>query len=138
MDRGDFPVKAILAENAFAQSVPDWREIEIRAPELSLLPQSWRAKLSEWRGIYLIFDETDGMRYVGSAYGAENILGRWMTYAKTGHGGNIKLKGRNPTGFSFSILERLSPDLPAQEVIDRENSWKKRLHTIGQFGLNTN
>lgn len=44
--------------------------------------------LAEWRGIYLIFDTRDAKAYVGSAYGSENILGRWRSYADSGHGGH--------------------------------------------------
>jgi hypothetical protein len=94
--------------------------------------------LAEWRGVYLIFDEQDGRSYVGSAYGRDNLLGRWLTYARDGHGGNRELRERDPLGFRFTILERLAPDLPADEVIARENSWKARLHTRAPFGLNAN
>ncbi len=31
-----------------------------------------------------VFDSTGGKSYVGSAYGAANILGRWMNYSATG------------------------------------------------------
>ncbi|MBL4559231.1 MAG: hypothetical protein JKP98_25855 [Rhodobacteraceae bacterium] len=37
--------------------------------ELRALPASWAPVLREWRGVYLIVDQTDGARYVGSAYG---------------------------------------------------------------------
>ena len=46
-----------------------------------MLPRAWQAVLAEWRGVYLIADETDGKSYVGSAYGTDNILGRRMAYA---------------------------------------------------------
>jgi hypothetical protein len=39
--------------------------------------------------------------------------------------------------FQFSVLERVSPDLPAEQVIELENTWKKRLGTR-EFGLNKN
>jgi hypothetical protein len=42
----------------------------------------------EWRGIYYIFDVSDGKGYVGSAYGNDDLLGRWMNYTSVGHGGN--------------------------------------------------
>ena len=64
----------------------------------------WKAALSQWRGIYFIFDESDGKGYVGSAYGTENIVGRWLSYAAGGHGGNKELRNRDPARFRFSIL----------------------------------
>lgn len=138
MDRGMFPVTAILEESAFAAPPPDWRDIDLTFAELATLPGSWRARLAEWRGIYLIFDESDRRTYVGSAYGRDNILGRWQAYARDGHGGNRDLRGRDPRDFRFSILERLAPDLPPEDVIARENSWKLRLHSRQPFGLNAN
>lgn len=138
VDRGTFPVNAILEESAFAAPPPDWRDIDLTFAELATLPGSWRARLAEWRGIYLIFDESDRRTYVGSAYGRDNILGRWQAYARDGHGGNRDLRGRDPRDFRFSILERLAPDLPPEDVIARENSWKLRLHSRQPFGLNAN
>lgn len=138
LDRNRFPVLAIREDSAFAAAPPGWEEMNLGWAELQVLPAAWAAKLAEWRGIYLIFDEADGMRYVGAAYGRENLLGRWRAYGKTGHGGNRDLKGRDPSGFRFTILERLSPDLAAEEVIAREDSWKRRLHTRAPHGLNAN
>jgi hypothetical protein len=138
LDRGNFPVSLILQESAFAAPPPVWREIDLTFAELASLPLSWRTRLAEWRGIYLIFDESDRRAYVGSAYGRDNILGRWQVYARDGHGGNRELRGRDPRNFRFSILERLAPDLPPEDVIARENDWKVRLHSRRPFGLNVN
>jgi GIY-YIG catalytic domain len=102
------------------------------------LPRRIKEGLAHWRGVYLITDNCDGARYVGSAYGADNILGRWQSYAKSGHGGNKLLKLRDARSFSFSILQRVSPDLPAEDVIAIETSWKVRLGTRAPAGLNEN
>jgi len=67
VDRGAFPITAILPESAFVAAAPDWREIDLSYADLMALPRSWSARLAEWRGIYLIFDESDGRSYVGSA-----------------------------------------------------------------------
>ena len=75
--------------------------------------------------------------YVGSAYGDENILARWRGYASSGHGGNVELKGRDPSKFQFSVLERVSPDMQPDDVIRLESAWKTRLGTR-DFGLNKN
>lgn len=136
--RNRFPVHAILEESVLAPPVPDWREIVLDWAELRLLPTSWRAALAGWRGIYHILDTTDGRRYVGSAACADNILGRWQNYAATGHGGNRHLLTRDPAGFRFSILERTSPDLPVDEIVRLETTWKVRLGTRFPDGLNDN
>lgn len=135
--RNHFPIAAIHESIRLEQDMPDWDVLTLRWSELGSLPASWAGRLAEWRGIYLIVDESDGRGYVGSAYGADNLLGRWRVYASTGHGGNRELRGRNPKNFRFSILQRVSPDMDAEDVIELENRWKIRLHTR-ELGLNKN
>ena len=97
-----------------------------------------RRVLTQWRGIYYIFDISDRKGYVGSAYGEENLYGRWLNYTARGHGGNRLLRQRDPQNFQFSILQRVSPDMDARDLIQIENSWKERLHTREPYGLNDN
>ncbi len=134
----EIPVLAILEESALDGAMPDWKEIDLGWDELPILPARWRSALSQWRGIYLIFDRSDGKGYVGSAYGAENILGRWLIYAASGHGGNRLLKKRDPRHFRFTIIQRVSPDMDPDEIILLEGTWKERLHTRAPYGLNEN
>ena len=136
--RNEFPVRAVLEESALNTSMPDWHELNLTWDEIKVLPLRWRSALSHWRGVYYIFDVSDAKGYVGSAYGTENLLGRWINYEKSGHGGNSLLRKRDPTNFRFTILQRVSPDLDSADVIGIENSWKHRLHTRAPFGLNEN
>ncbi|MDJ0312594.1 GIY-YIG nuclease family protein [Arthrobacter sp. H35-D1] len=91
----------------------------------------WRAALSEVQGIYLITDSTNGKQYFRKADGSERILGRWSTYAKDGHGGNIALrelayisvpggvkkqKTDHARQFVFSLLRVFGPSTPSTEV----------------------
>ena len=135
--RNRFPVDAILNESCFSRGMPDWSEISLTWDELKIIPSSWRDRLKEWRGVYLIYDAHEQKGYVGSAYGHENILGRWTNYLAQGHGGNKLLRKSQPKNLRFSILQRVSPDLAADEVVRFENSWKIRLLTR-EFGLNKN
>lgn len=138
-NRNTFAVRAILEESALNPPMPDWRELDLGWDELGVLPARWRSALAQWRGIYQIYDASDGMRYLGAAYGGENILGRWLNYAASGHGDNLLLKARDPRHFRFSILERVSPDMMPDDVIHLEGSWKRRLHTRDPAtGLNSN
>lgn len=137
-ERNVMSVIAINEESVLESAMPEWDAINLSWEELSVLPARWRSALSHWRGIYYIFDQSDGKGYVGSAYGEENIYGRWSQYALTGHGGNKLLKKRNPRDFKFSILQRVSPDLSPDDVIRIESSWKERLHTRHPHGLNEN
>jgi hypothetical protein len=86
----------------------------------------------------LHLDTSDGKGYVGSAYGSENLLGRWMNYAAPGNGGNTQLQRRDPKHFRFTILQRVPPDMEAGHAIRIESTWKERLHTRQPFGLNDN
>lgn len=137
-DRNEIPVLSISEESALAREMPDWDDISLTWAELQLLPSSWKTALAQWRGIYFILDEADGKGYVGSAYGAANILGRWKNYSAIGHGGNRRLRDRNPEQFRFCILQRVSPDLAPEEVIRLESKWKNRIRTRFPFGLNDN
>ena len=136
-DRNEFPVKAILEESLLVREMPAAEELTLSWEELRNLPRSWKSALAQWRGVYLIVDRSDGRSYVGSAYGRDNIHSRWSNYAARGHGGNKQLRSRKPENFLFSILERVSPDMVPEEVIQKEGNWKKRLHTR-EFGLNDN
>lgn len=137
-DRNSFAIAAIAEENLLTPAMPPWEELSLAWHELAVLPSSWRTALSHWRGIYLIIDQSDGRQYVGSAYGAENILQRWLEYSRTGHGGNKLLRQRDPASLRFSILQRVSPDLPDGDVIRIESTWKDRLGTRAPNGLNEN
>lgn len=131
-------VLAIREESAFDRAMPAWDELTLTWEELGVIPARWRDAVREWRGVYYIFDASDGKGYVGSAAGGENLLGRWVGYAASGHGGNVLLKGRDPKHFRFSILQRVSPDMDPADVVRLEGTWKKRLHTRTPFGLNEN
>jgi len=136
--KNDMAVHAIHEESMLDASMPAWDQLDLTWEELSVMPSRWQAAIRQWRGIYFIFDESDGKGYVGSAYGSENLLGRWLNYAASGHGGNRLLRGRDPANFRFTILQRVSPDLDSDDVIRLESSWKDRLHTRAPFGLNDN
>lgn len=142
--RNVIPVHAILEDSTLDTTMTKWNELDFTWSQLKRLPKRWQATLEQWRGIYYIFDASDGKGYVGSAYGAENLFGRWCnyrrpsSYAASGHGGNRLLKKRDPDRFRFTILELVAPNLGADEVIRIENTWKERLHTRSPYGLNDN
>src|SRR5579863_1229794 len=141
-NNAEFPIVAILEDSVLQGAMPDWKDCIFTWAELNTLPSKWREALRHWRCIYYIFDQSDGKGYVGSAYGSAdeenkgNLLGRWKYYAVSGHGGNVLLRKRSPENFTFSILERVSPDLEFADLIKLESNWKERLHTRSPFGLN--
>lgn len=85
---------------------------------------AWRTALASVVGIYLITDTRDGRQYVGKADGAENIRQRWSDYAANGHGGNVELRGLDPSMFRYSILRVFDPATPTRVIDDAESHFK--------------
>lgn len=135
----DAPVRALHETSRFDAAPPDWRLWVLSAAELRALPPGWAARLREWRGVYLVtdrpIDRTYGARYVGSAYGKANLLGRWRTHVAGEAGVTAQLAARDPATFDFSILERVSPDMDVDTITALEHGWMRRLHTR-THGLN--
>jgi len=104
---------------------------------------NWHIALSAINAIYAITDRSNGKIYIGSSYNKNGLLGRWSDYATSIHGGNQAFKQlltQNPTAnlhFQYTILKVLPKDITALEVIEIENSFKRKLQTI-PFGYNRN
>lgn len=104
--------------------------------------RDWKAALSAVGGVYLLLAEKTGRQYVGSAYGTMGIWGRWHHYAKSGHGGNVKLRklmkkdAEYPSGFRFSVLQILPRTMGKNKVLEREMLYKEKLGTRAT-GLNS-
>ncbi len=98
---------------------------------------SWRTALSSVVGIYLITDTSDGRHYVGKADGLESIRQRWSAYATNGHGGNVELKGLDPSHFRFSLLRVFDPATPTRDIDIAESHFKMALDSR-RHGLNRN
>ena len=91
------------------------------------------------RGIYVLTCPKKKELYIGSAYGADGFYGRWMEYARTGHGGNVQLKSREPSDYQVSILEVAGSAQTSDDVLALESHWKDKLQTRERgFGLNSN
>jgi hypothetical protein len=143
--------KVIVEFLSSGQTLPEFRdylEFTLTYHQLKELVQhdrangAWRSRLAAVAGVYLVLATTTGQQYIGSAYGAKGIWGRWMNYAQNGHGGNKMLKKliKNdpayPDAFSYSILQILPNSLERDEVLRRESQFKKKLGSCA-FGLNT-
>ena len=105
--------------------------------EIQTLPRSWIEALSKTRGVYLLSCPKTKEQYVGSATGADGFWGRWQSYVKSGHGGNIGLKSREPSDYRVSILETAGSQLTAEDILNLEQIWKAKLQSR-EMGLNKN
>ena len=122
---------------------PGYDRVNVSWSELSRLieNETWKTALQNQKGVYLITDISNGKKYVGSAYGENMILGRWRSYVKNGHGGNVGLKSLNfdyiKEHFRYSILDIYKSTIDDEVIIERESWWKKVLQSR-QFGYNEN
>ena len=142
------PVVEVLPDG-YVREFPGFLDFTLTLGELRRIVQNaashrnWHLMLSSVAGVYLILNEGSGEQYVGSAYGAKGILGRWRTYAENGHGGNAQLcalaeaNPDAPNKFRFSILQTLPRTLTSAEVIAYERRHKEKLGTRAH-GLNGN
>jgi len=96
----------------------------------------WVTALKFTAAIYRITDLSSGKIYIGSAYGSAGLWNRWCDYAKTGHGGNVKLQPLDPEHFQWSIVRTLSGVMSAADVIRIEHTEMKK-HGSRAEGLNS-
>lgn len=101
------------------------------------LPAAWIAVLRASKGIYLLTCPKTREQYVGSATGVESFHGRWMSYFRDGHGGNVGLKSRDPSDYQVSILEVAGSAATVEEILAMETLWKRKLQSR-EMGLNKN
>lgn len=142
------PVVEVLPDG-YVREFPGYLDFTLTFAELKGIVRNvaahrkWHLMLSAVAGVYLILNEATGEQYVGSAYGARGILGRWSNYADDGHGGNTQLRAlvdadpNVPNTFRFSILQTLPRTLTAAEVVAHERRHKEKLGTRAH-GLNGN
>ncbi|QLQ09309.1 MAG: GIY-YIG nuclease family protein [Nocardioidaceae bacterium] len=133
-----------VMEIADAQPVrfPGFDALTLDYPQLQAVIRehryaAWRTALSSVIGIYLITDTSDGRQYVGKADGAENLLQRWAAYATNGHGGNVELRGLDPSAYRLSVFRVFDPATPTGEINAAENHFKHALDSR-RHGLNRN
>ncbi|QGZ96600.1 hypothetical protein DSM104635_03460 [Terricaulis silvestris] len=135
-DRRDKPVlelRCALKEPDF----PGYGAFFAQLSDLEAMPPSWTVALSASRGIYLLTCPRTAEQYVGAALGADGFLGRWLAYARSGHGGNVGLKIRDPSDYRVSILEVAASSASTEHILAMEALWKSKLQSR-EMGLNRN
>ncbi len=141
-------VSQVLEERLSMSDFPGYSSVRITYAELRHIVSrnltTWRSALRSVAGVYLVADTSCGKHYVGSAYGAEGIWGRWSAYASVGHGHNTELRkllvekgDSHAKHFQFAILEICDIMATRDEVLSREAHWKRALLSRG-FGYNSN
>lgn len=128
---------------------PGYRQVNLTLPELSGIMTNprhyvdWHQALAAVSGVYISRDEESGEQYVGSASGRGGLLARWLSYAKSKHGGNRRLQEllrASPerwSSLSIAILAVMDLAENADAVLERESEFKRKLGTRAH-GLNAN
>ena len=144
----DKPVAEIYPKG-FVSLFPGWDKVHLSYKELSEIinnpdgNKDWYEYLSRHSGVYVIFDKSSGMQYVGSASGGNGIWSRWEGYARTGHNGNKALKllaKKNPdfaNNFTFSLHHVFPRTVSKNDVLYYESLLKNKLGSRA-YGLNEN
>ena len=104
---------------------------------LGKLPRSWIEILRSACGVYILTCPRTKEQYVGSADGEDGFWGRWMQYYKTGHGGNVALKSRDPSDYQVAILEVAGTAASHEDILEMEGRWQLKLQSR-KMGLNRN
>lgn len=137
-DKQAKPVVEITEQNE--PRFPGFREFVCAIDELASLPNGWQQVLRSVKGVYLLVDIDSGKQYVGSAKGTDSLLGRWMSYAGGGDGGDVGLRTAARDGrrkYQVSVLEMVDDHTPSDTIEQMESYWKNKLLTR-TFGLNHN
>lgn len=138
-----------LAPSTKLGSFPGYNNVLITHKDLQMIynmeAPEWKSALSRVKGIYCITDTSTGQLYIGSASGnGEGIWQRWSSYADVSDltGGNktfeeLKNNGANYIidNFSYTILEIFDMRTKREEIIHREEYWKRVFKTV-KFGMN--
>lgn len=90
-------------------------------------------KLLSRKGIYIQRSKDGKSRYVGSAYGSNGIIGRWMKHLNSNGDAqylNLFILENGYNEIVFSVLEFYDEE----DIIKRENMWKEILGTVN-YGI---
>lgn len=138
-----------LAPSTKLGSFPGYSNVLLSHKDLQLIinreEPEWKNALANVKGVYCITDTSTGQLYIGSASGdSEGIWQRWSQYANVDDltGGNktfeqLKNSGANYiiNNFTYSILEIFDMRTKREDIIHREEYWKRVFKTV-KFGMN--
>lgn len=139
----DCHVSHILEETYEDDNFPGYENVNISWNNLKNVigNRTWKTALENQKGVYLITDQSNGKKYVGSAYGADMIYGRWSDYVRNGHGDNALLRQLGfehiKNNFKYSILDIYKSTVD-DNVIQKREAWWKKVLLSRKFGYNDN
>ena len=78
------PIRALRDEQD--PPFPGFSQFCMDVHDLPEIYPSWKERLQQVKGIYVLVDKKTGQQYVGSAKGEDSLWGRFWDYARRGHG----------------------------------------------------
>ena len=105
---------------------PGYFKFKCNLSELKSLPCSWKTRLKEAKGVYLLTSLQANNHYVGSAAGAGGFLHRWMQHANTG-GAAIGLQAHGAPDYQVTILQVAAGFETKDDIVRVENEWMRKL-----------
>ena len=143
------PIIHELAPSTKLGSFPGYNNVLLTHKELQTITAmeatEWKIALSNVKGVYCITDKSTGKLYIGSASGDnEGIWQRWSAYADINNltGGNKTFEELKNNGadyiidnFTYSILEIFDMRTKREDIIRREEYWKRVFQSV-KFGMN--
>ena len=143
------PIIHELAPSTKLGSFPGYNNVLLTHKELQTITAmeatEWKIALSNVKGVYCITDKSTGKLYIGSASGDnEGIWQRWSAYADISNltGGNKTFEELKNSGadyiidnFTYSILEIFDMRTKREDIIRREEYWKRVFQSV-KFGMN--
>ena len=126
----------VLRREYQEEQFPGFADLILSLSGIPTLPPSWMAVLRASRGIYLLTCPRTKEQYVGSATGEAGFWGRWREYYETGHGGNVRLKSREPSDYQIAVLEVAGSEQTTVDILHAEQRWMRKLQST-EMGLNS-
>jgi len=126
-------LRAIASEPLF----PGFMNFIEPLSRIGKLPSGWIEVLRSTRGVYILTCPRTKEQYIGSADGNDGFYGRWLQYVRTGHGGNVALKSRDPSDYQVAILEVAGTAAQHDDILLMEGRWQRKLQSR-DMGLNRN
>lgn len=144
----DIKIVEILKKPYDGVEFSGYNNINLTFQELEVIIKNnvdeWKRKLENVTGIYMLFDRSNGKKYIGSAYGEAGIWKRWSDYIYSNNGGNKEMLQLDNNyirdNFTFTLLEWYAIGTDFEFIISRENYWKKVMlsRKIHGYGYNDN
>lgn len=118
----------------FDPPFPTYLHFIANLSEIEGLHDTWKDRLREARGVYVLTCPKSCELYVGSATGEGGFYERWCQHAARS-GDAAKFRTREPQDYRVAILEVAGSNSSPDDIVRAEHLWMAKLQT-NEMGLN--